>query len=79
MRETGIWHSHSSFSYIQINLTFLFYSGFYNKTNIISRYFPFLQNRGLDNYEAVPYFPYRDDGQHIFHQIEAMVMDYLDM
>ena len=39
----------------------------------------FLQDRGLDDRNLLPYFPFRDDGFKILKVIEAMVEDYINL
>ena len=36
-----------------------------------------LQKRGLDDRNALPFFPYRDDGEVMYDAIGAMVEDYI--
>ena len=38
----------------------------------------FFKNRGLDDKEKLPYFPYRDDGQLIHDTISNMVNEFVD-
>lgn len=38
----------------------------------------FFENRGLDDKEKLPYFPYRDDGQLIHDTISNMVNEFVD-
>jgi hypothetical protein len=37
-----------------------------------------LKKRGVDDYQRLPYYPYRDDGAEINKVIKLMMTDYVD-